>query len=116
MKDNFKKYILVVLVVLCGCEKTDLELTMERGQYFYSHGENNKAINAFKTIIKKLDGTPSVEEETMLAKAYENLAIAYAKNGWYNEAQEQATKAFNLIHPQIDSLFYIKSLIKEKIQ
>ena len=52
----------------------------------------------------------------MLAKAYENLAIAYAKINQNSQALEQAEKAFNLIHPQIDSLVYIKSLIEGRIQ
>ena len=116
MKINFNIYILLIFICLVGCGKTDVELAMERGQIYFEQGKNSEAIIAFKTVIKKLDGTQLVEEEKMLAKAYENLAIAYAKINQNSQALEQAEKAFNLIHPQIDSLVYIKSLIEGRIQ
>ena len=115
MKINFNIYTLILFICLIGCGKTDIELTMERGQIHFEQGNNAEAIVAFKTVIKKLDGTHSVEEEKVLAKAYENLAIAYAKINQNEQALKQAEKAFNLIHPQIDSLVYIKSLIEGRI-
>lgn len=116
MKKNFNIYSLLIFICFISCGKTDVELTMERGQIYFEQGKISEAIIAFKTVIKKLDGTKLVEEEKMLAKAYENLAIAYAKINQNSQALEQAEKAFNLIHPQIDSLVYIKSLIEGRIQ
>jgi len=119
MKINFNIYIntsiLLILISLISCGKTDIELTMERGQIHFEQGNNSEAIIAFKTVIKKLDGTNIIDEEKLLAKAYENLAIAYSKINQNEQALEQAKKAFNLIHPQIDSLVYIKSLIEKRI-
>ena len=114
MKKYFNIYILFVFLLSCG--KTDIELAMERGQIYFKQGKNSEAIIAFKTVIKKLDGTQLVQEEKILAKAYENLAIAYAKINQNSQALKQAEKAFNLIHPQIDSLVYIKSLIEDRIK
>ena len=116
MKIYFNIYILLIFICLFSCGKTDIELSMERGQIYFEQGKYSKAIIAFKTVIKKLNGTQIVEEEKILAKAYENLAIAYAKINQNSQALKQAEKAFNLIHPQIDSLVYIKSLIEGRIK
>ena len=99
---KIKFYILLILPLIVGC-KNNAELTMERGIQYYewemiekSILEFNKVIHMFPSDHQQLD----YDEIKLLSQAHHNLAIAYAKKEWYNDATKEARKAFELFPTQ----------------
>ena len=82
-----------------GC-KGDAELAMERGIQYYEWEKIEKAILEFKYVIHNLSaetGKKDYKKIQLLSRAHHNLAVAYAKKTWYNDAIMEARKAFELI-------------------
>ena len=98
-----------------GC-KGDAELAMERGIQFYEWGKIEKAILEFKYVIHTLSAENSkkdYQQIQLLSRAHHNIAVAYAKKTWYDDAIKEAQKAFELI-PTDDNRKVMK-LIQKKI-
>ena len=97
---KLKKYLfLLVIMTTMGC-KTDAELAMERGIQYYEWEKIEKAILEFKYVIHSLSaekGKKDYQQILLLSRAHHNLAVAYAKKTWYNDASMEARKAFELI-------------------
>ena len=97
---KLKKYLfLLIIMTTMGC-KTDAELAMERGIQYYEWEKIEKAILEFKYVIHSLSaekGKKDYQQILLLSRAHHNLAVAYAKKTWYNEAIVEAKKAFELI-------------------
>ena len=81
-----------MMILFSGC-RDGAELTMERGEYFYSVGrleeailEYNKVINSFPSDSDNL----SYENIKMLANAHHNLAVILFKRGY--ESQDGVEK------------------------
>ena len=73
--------IFSVLLILGGC-KSNTELTMERGNYFYAIGNYNNAADEFNKIILKYShdiNQLNNSEIAILAHAYQQLALCNAQ-------------------------------------
>ena len=97
---NVKKYLsLLLIITVFGC-KGDAELAMERGIQYYEWEKIEKAILEFKYVIHTLSaetGKKDYKHIQLLSRAHHNLAVAYAKKEWYNDAIIESRKAFELI-------------------
>jgi hypothetical protein len=116
--------ILLCLILLIGC-KSEAELTLERGIQYYewaveSNGSNvDKAVIEFKQVVRLLSSNlPNISqnEVVVLAKAHHNLAICYLKKDWLDSAEQEASKAFNLLPTEDNhaTLSIVKSERKKK--
>lgn len=79
----FKNSIIILsLITLYGC-KSDSELTMERGNYFYVNENYNNAADEFTKIILKYskDNISQLNDSEIeiLAHAYQQLALCNAQ-------------------------------------
>ena len=97
---NLKKYLSLLLIIAAlGC-KGEAELAMKRGIQYYEWEKIEKAILEFKYVIHTLSaetGKKDYKHIQLLSRAHHNLAVAYAKKTWYNDAIMEARKAFELI-------------------
>ena len=97
---NLKKHLSLLLIITAlGC-KGDAELSMERGIQYYEWEKIEKAILEFKYVIHTLSAETEKKDYKqiqLLSRAHHNLAVAYAKKTWYNDAIMEARKAFELI-------------------
>jgi len=94
-------YILFILFFI-GC-KDNAELTMERGIQYYEWEMIEKSILEFKKVIHMFPADSRMleyDEVKLLSQAHHNLSIAYAKKEWYDDAKDEARKAFELIPTQ----------------
>ena len=111
-----KKYFYPLLIIVAlGC-KGDSELAMERGIQYYEWDMIEKAMLEFKFVIhnlslqnKKLD----YSQIRLKSRAHHNLAVAYAKKSWYDDAAVEAREAFELF-PSDDNR-KVMELIQNKI-
>ena len=112
-----KKYLhLLLIIVVLGC-KGDAELAMERGIQYYEWEKIEKAILEFKYVIHTLlaeTGKKDYKHIRLLSRAHHNLAVAYAKKAWYNDAIMEARKAFELI--PTDNNRKVMELIQKKTE
>ena len=89
---------------------------MERGIQYYEWEKIEKAILEFKYVIHTLSSETEkkdYKEIKLLSRAHHNLAVAYAKNKWYNDAIMEARKAFELI--PTDDNRKVMELIQKKM-
>jgi len=73
---------------------------MERGIQYYEWEKIEKAILEFKYVVHTLSsnaGKLDYKGIQLLSRAHHNLAVAYAKKTWYDDAIKEARKAFELI-------------------
>ena len=111
-----KKYFYPLLIIIAlGC-RGDSELAMERGIQYYEWDMIEKAVLEFKFVIhnlslqnKKMD----YSQIRLKSRAHHNLAVAYAKKNWYDDAAVEARKAFELF-PSDDNR-KVMELIQNKI-
>ena len=112
-----KKYLYPILIIVTlGC-KGDAELAMERGIQYYEWEKIEKAILEFKYVIHNLSvetGKKDYKNIKLLSRAHHNLAVAYAKKTWYNDAIMEARKAFELI--PTDDNRKVMELIQKKTE
>ena len=112
-----KKYLFLLLIIITlGC-KGDAELAMERGIQYYEWEKTEKAILEFKYVIHNLSaetGKKDYKHIRLLSRAHHNLAVAYAKKTWYNDAIMEARKAFELI--PTDDNRKVMELIQKKME
>ena len=111
-----KKYLYLLLIIATlGC-KGEAELAMERGIQYYEWEKIEKAILEFKFVIHTLStetGKKDYQSIQLLSRAHHNLAVAYAKKTWYDDAIKEAQKAFELI--PTDDNRKVMELIQKKI-
>ena len=97
---NLKKHLSLLLIITAlGC-KGDAELSMERGIQYYEWEKIEKANLEFKYVIHTLSAETEKKDYKqiqLLSRAHHNLAVAYAKKTWYNDAVMEARKAFEII-------------------
>ena len=89
---------LLTIFLFIGC-KNETELAMERGIQYYEWGMIEKAVLEFKHVIYSLDVESNKRDYSnikLLSRAHYNLAVAYAKKNWHEEAIDEARKAFDL--------------------
>ena len=109
-------FVLFALLMLTSCQN-QAELTMERGIQYYEWNKFDNAILEFKKVVHLLtDKTEKLDYEQirLLSQAHHNLSISYSKNGWIEEAQKEAKKAFDLI-PSSENKTVLE-LINEKTE
>ena len=113
---NLKKHLSILLIITAlGC-KGDAELSMERGIQYYEWEKIEKAILEFKYVIHTLSAETEKKDYKqiqLLSRAHHNLAVAYAKKTWYNDAIIEARKAFELI-PTDDNRKVMELIQKKK--
>ena len=114
---NLKKHLSLLLIITAlGC-KGDAELSMERGIQYYEWEKIEKAILEFKYVIHNLSAETEKKDYKqiqLLSRAHHNLAVAYAKKTWYNDAIMEARKAFELI--PTDENRKVMELIQKKME
>jgi len=72
---------------------------MERGIQYYEWDMIEKAVLEFKHVIHSLDDKSNKTDYSnikLLSRAHYNLAVAYAKKNWHEDAVDEARKAFEL--------------------
>ena len=85
-----------------GCQN-DIDLSMERGIQYYEWGQIEKALLEFKYVIHELNAhskKTNYRNIKLLSRAHHNLAVSYAKKEWYDDAKDEARKAFELMPTQ----------------
>ena len=100
---------------MLGC-KGEEDLAMERGIQYYEWEKIEQAILEFKYVIHSLSaetGKKDYKHIQLLSRAHHNLAVAYAKKTWYNDAIMEARKAFELI--PTDNNRKVMELIQKKM-
>ena len=111
-----KKYFYPLLIIVTlGC-RGDSELAMERGIQYYEWDMIEKAVLEFKFVIHNLSSQNKKLDYSQIrlkSRAHHNLAVAYAKKSWYNDAAIEARKAFELF-PSDDNR-KVMELIQNKI-
>ena len=73
---------------------------MERGIQYYEWDMVEKAVLEFKHVIHSLDDESNKTDYSnikLLSRAHYNLAVVYAKKNWYEDAADEARKAFELL-------------------
>ena len=95
------KHIALIILILFsfGC-KNKAELTMERGIQYYEWNMVDKAILEFKQVIHMfpVDSRElNYNQVQILSQAHHNLAVAYAKKEWNEDAHKEAKRAFELV-------------------
>ena len=94
-----KKYFYPLLIIVAlGC-RGDSELAMERGIQYYEWDMIEKAVLEFKFVIHNLSSQNKKLDYSQIrlkSRAHHNLAVAYAKKNWYDDAAVEARKAFEL--------------------
>ena len=112
---NLKKTILLYILILSiGC-KNESDLAMERGIQYFELNQTEDAVLEFKHVVHGLSSRTkklNYGEIKLLSRAHHNLAVAYAKKKWYNDAADEARKAFELL-PSNDNR-KVMELIQEK--
>ena len=111
-----KKYLYPLLIFLAlGC-KGDAELAMERGIQYYEWEMIEKAVLEFKFVVHNLSSQNEKLDYSQIrlkSRAHHNLAVAYAKKEWYDDATVEAREAFELF-PSDDNR-KVMELIQNKI-
>ena len=111
-----KKYFYpLIIIVALGC-KGDSELAMERGIQYYQWDMIEKSVLEFKFVIHNLSSQNkklNYSQIRLKSRAHHNLAVAYAKNSWYDDAAVEAREAFELF-PSDDNR-RVMELIQNKI-
>jgi len=111
-----KKYFYPLLIIAAlGC-KGDAELAMERGIQYYEWEMIEKAVLEFKFVVHKLSSQIEKLDYSQIrlkSRAHHNLAVAYAKKEWYDDAVLEAREAFELF-PSDDNR-KVMELIQNKI-
>ena len=101
---------------MLGCKGRE-DLAMERGIQYYEWEKIEQAILEFKYVIHSLSaetGKKDYKQIQLLSRAHHNLAVAYAKKTWYNDAIMEARKAFELI--PTDDNRKVMELIQKKTE
>ena len=111
-----KKYFYPLLIIVAlGC-RGDSELAMERGIQYYEWNMIEKAVLEFKFVIHNLSSQNEKLDYSQIrlkSRAHHNLAVAYAKKSWYDDAAVEAREAFELF-PSDDNR-KVMDLIRNKI-
>ena len=111
-----KKYFYPLLIIVAlGC-RGDSELAMERGIQYYEWDMIEKAVLEFKFVIHNLSFQNEKLDYSQIrlkSRAHHNLAVAYAKKSWYDDAAVEAREAFELF-PSDDNR-KVMELIQNKI-
>ena len=111
-----KKYFYPLLIIVAlGCGG-DSELAMKRGIQYYEWDMIEKAVLEFKFVIHSLSSQNKKLDYSQIrlkSRAHHNLAVAYAKKSWYDDAAVEAREAFELF-PSDDNR-KVMDLIQNKI-
>ena len=109
-----KSIFLLIVLLIVGC-KSNANLTMERGIQYFEWDLIDKAILEFNQVIHMFPEDTrklNYEQLQILSQAHHNLAVAYAKKEWYEDAISEAKIAFDLV-PSAENR-RVLDLIKEK--
>jgi len=105
--------VFIILLLIAQSCKSDSELTLERGNYFYSNEKYENAASEFKKIVFQYSdiGLLDNKEIEILAHAYQQLALSQAKLA--NQASTDRERIIDYQHA-LDNIKKAESLaIKE---
>ena len=93
------KFIYILFPILLLSCKSDAQLAMERGIKLYDWNKLDDAIVEFNKVKYLLNyiGDESLESIELLAQAYFNLGITYAKMELYGQAEQEILQAISLL-------------------
>ena len=93
-----KLFYILIPILLLSC-KSDAELAMERGIQLYDWDKLDEALNEFSKVKYLLDyeKNPSMDTIELLAQAYFNLGITYAKMELFGQAEQEILQAIALL-------------------
>jgi len=93
-----KLFYILIPILLLSC-KSDAELAMERGIRLYDWNKLDEALNEFSKVKYLLDyeKNPSMDTIELLAQAYFNLGITYAKMELFGQAEQEILQAISLL-------------------
>ena len=93
-----KLFYILIPILLLSC-KSDAELAMERGIRLYDWNKLDEALNEFSKVKYLLDyeKNPSMDTIELLAQAYFNLGITYAKMELFGQAEQEILQAIALL-------------------
>ena len=93
-----KLFYILIPILLFSC-KSKAELAMERGIKLYDWNKLDEALTEFSTVKYLLDyqKNPSIDSIELLAQAYFNLGITYAKMEHYVQAEQEILQAISLL-------------------
>ena len=94
-----KKLIYILIPILLFSCKSKAELAMERGIRLYDWNKLDEALTEFSTVryLLSYDNNLSIESIELLAQAYFNLGITYAKMELYSQAEKEILEAISLL-------------------
>ena len=85
---NMKNIILTILIMflLCSC-RSNAELSMERGEYFYNVDRLEEATLQYNKVINYYANDVNLDDKSIkiLANAHHNLAVIWFKRGYQSE-------------------------------
>ena len=119
-----KKIILItsILIFASGC-RSNSELSMERGEYFYSVGKLEDATLEYNKVISKYSNSRKLnnKDTKTLANAHHNLAVVWFKRGYESDDPVEKSSYLNIANVEAKQAYFLypKDLYKatwDKIQ
>ena len=85
---------------------------MERGLYYYKNENYNEAMREFNNIIYEFKYYENLSQDnrTLLARAYYNIGLSYAKLNDFNEAAKNINEA--IVLDPLEEYFQALELVK----
>ena len=107
MYKHLLSIVLVVLTVL-GC-KSNTELSMERGEYFYNVDRLEEATLEYNKVINHYGVDDNLNDEDMkiLANAHHNLAVIWFKRGYQSEDDTEKMSYLGIAGIEAKQSYYL---------
>tara|TARA_Y100001970_G_C14030238_1_gene748188 strand:- start:170 stop:547 length:378 start_codon:yes stop_codon:yes gene_type:complete len=113
-----KKIILItsLLIFASGC-RSNSELSMERGEYFYSIGKLEDATLEYNKVISNYSNSRKLnrKDTQTLANAHHNLAVVWFKRGYESDDPVEKSSYLNIANSEAKQAYFLypKDLYKE---
>ena len=104
------KIILItsLLLLATGC-RSNSELSMERGEYFYSVGKFEDATLEYNKVISKYSNKRSLsaKDTQVLANAHHNLAVVWFKRGHESKDAVEKSSYLNIANNEAKQAYFL---------
>ena len=105
-----------VLLLFSGC-RSNAELSMERGEYFYNVGRLEDATLEYNRVISLFANNRNLNPKStkILANAHHNLAVVWFKRGHESEDSVEKTSYLGIANIEAKQAYYLhpKDIYKE---
>ncbi len=118
MKENMKKILLttIIMLVIYSC-RSNTELNMERGEYFYQIGKLEQATLEYNKVVGHYSNRSklSYESTQILANAHHNLAVIWFKRGYQSNDEIEKMSYLGIANMEAKRSYYLqpKDVYKE---